>query len=69
MKELYENNRNFRAYVDAVSKNPGTEYVYRPVTVEEVLGWAITRCVGEMYRETEKDAGTASTYMPVGECV
>lgn len=69
MKEFFENNRNFRDYVDAVAQNPGTEHACGPVTVDEVLSWAITRCVGEMYRETEMDAGTASTYMPVGECV
>lgn len=67
--ELYENNRNFRDYVDAVAKNPGADHGCRPVKVDEVLSWAITRCVGELYRETEKDAGAASTYMPVGECV
>ena len=48
IKEYYENNENFRAYVD------GFKRIHPEVSVEEVLEKKVVREVADYYAEKEK---------------
>lgn len=68
LMELYENNQDFREYVDKCRRNysEGTS-----ATLNHVLGCAVTRKVAAMYREYGQNRREAarSTHTPMGECV
>lgn len=65
LKELYENNEDFRRYVDRCAANCGEG---RSAPVEEILGHALTRIVASYY-ENYRGGNENSTYTPQGECV
>ena len=48
MKDLYNNNKDFKDYVDRYRRN-------KNVTLEEVLYYKQTQLVGEMYKEQEEE--------------
>ena len=51
VKEYYENNENFRAYVE------GMRRIHPDITVEEVLEKKVVREVAKFYQERESDKG------------
>lgn len=63
MKQFYEENTDFKRYVDRVAK----QYGY---TVDEVLQLALTKEVFKEYKSNGTSGGCAgATYTPIGECV
>ena len=68
LKELYENNADFKRYVDRCCANDGH---HKTTTLENVLSRALTHEVAKMYQENvAKPANnTQSTFTPQGECV
>lgn len=48
LKELYENNADFRGYVDRYIRN-------KDVSLEEVLSYKQTQLVAEMYKDSEQN--------------
>ncbi|MCX4351743.1 MAG: hypothetical protein OSJ60_08900 [Lachnospiraceae bacterium] len=68
LKALYDNNADFKRYVDKCCANDG---YHKTATLETVLSRAITREVAKMYQtNTEKPVrNTQSTFTPQGECV
>lgn len=48
MKDLYNNNKPFKDYVDRYMRN-------KDVTLEEVLSYEQTRLMAEHYRELEEE--------------
>lgn len=68
MKELYENNEDFKGYVDRCCAKNG---FHKTATLEEVLSRAVTREVADMYRnyKNNSEKKTCSTFTPQGECL
>ncbi len=68
LMELYENNEDFKLYVDKCCANDG---YHKTASLEEVLDREITREVAKMYSNNPNrlDKNIRSTFMPQGECI
>lgn len=68
LKELYDNNADFKRYVDRCCANEGN---YKTVPLENVLSRALTCEVAKMYQSNtaKPESNKQSTFTPLGECV
>lgn len=64
IKDLYDNNADFKRYVDESMR-----VVYKDRQLEDVLELAITKEVAKQYASAIPGDSSKSTYNPVCECV